>query len=64
MLKIALQLVKSLSNGILSKWKSYFEELSNDKDFTADFTTLILKFQESIKNMPVEKQRFMVCEIE
>ena len=59
-----VKLVKSLSNGILSKWKSYFEELSNDKDFTADFTTLILKFQESIKNMPVEKQRFMVCEIE
>merc|ERR1712141_311466 len=58
-----VKLVKSLSNGILSKWKSYFEDLSND-NFTADFKTLILKFQESIKNMPVEKQRFMVCEIE
>lgn len=55
--------IRSLANTIYSKWTSYFEEIpSNPENFMENFKSLIEKFKHSVRDLPEEKLKFMVCE--
>ena len=54
--------IRSLANTIYSKWTSYFEEISSNENFMENFKSLIEKFKHSVRDLPEEKLKFMVCE--
>ena len=54
--------IRSLANAIYSKWTSYFEEIPSNENFMENFKNLIEKFKHSVRDLPEEKLKFMVCE--
>lgn len=60
-LKDKIKSVRTLANAIFVKWQSFFEDLP-DTDFMLHFELMIKNFQCSVRDMPIDKLRFMVCE--
>merc|ERR1711988_205646 len=54
--------IRSLANAIYSKWTSYFEEIPSNENFMENFKHLIETFRHSVRDLPEEKLKFMVCE--
>merc|ERR1711936_943955 len=55
-------MIRSLANAIYSKWTSYFEEIPSNENFMENFKHLIETFRHSVRDLPEEKLKFMVCE--